>query len=314
MIDPPWIVGSGGLLGQALVNKMPDAFTGRPVPWKRPDEATHVLQRNAQRYSEVVHNHWTIVWAAGSAVVSTDENAAAIELAQFRAVVSAIRAHLPAGKGIFFLSSSAGGIYAGSSGAPFNEDTEATPLSAYGRLKLEMEGVALEGLGEHCQVAIGRFSNLYGPGQNLKKAQGLISQLCLHALTRAALSIYVPLETTRDYLYVDDAAALASATIEAARRRSPVGASVRVLASGEAATVARIIGIVDQQRRRRSLISLGVDPSSAFQVRDLRLRSLHPREQRGVVRTTLTVGVAKVFAHTSWLLRDGAFAARPAAE
>lgn len=308
MIDPPWVVGSGGLLGQALVARAPDAFLGNRVPWDRPDEATQALQGNAQRYGELVRNQWTVLWAAGAAVVSTDEASAAMELEQFRAVVSAVRVHLPAGRGVFFLSSSAGGIYAGSSGAPFDEGSDTAPVSAYGRLKLAMEQVAVETLGEHCQVSIGRFSNLYGPGQNLKKAQGLISQLCAHALTRTALSIYVPLETMRDYIYVDDAAALAAVCIEAARRRSPVGTSMRVLASGEAATVARIVAMVARQHRHRLLLSLGVNPSSAFQVRDLRLRSLHRQEQRGAVRTTLTVGVAKVFDHTSRLLRDGAFA------
>lgn len=308
MIDPPWIAGSGGLLGQALARREPDAFLGLPVPWEHPGEASRVLQRNLQRYAEQVCNQWTVVWAAGAAVVSTDERVARIELEQFRTVISSVREHLPAGRGVFFLSSSAGGIYAGSSGAPFDEGSFAAPISAYGRLKLAMEQAAVEVLSGHCHVSIGRFSNLYGPGQNLNKAQGLISQLCVHVLTRKALNIYVPLETLRDYLYVDDAAALASASIEAARRRSPVGTSMRVLASGEAATVARIIALVEKQYRHRSLISLGVNPSSAAQVRDLRLRSLHHQEQRGSVQTTLTVGVTKVFDQTLRRLRSGAFA------
>jgi UDP-glucose 4-epimerase len=305
--DLPWVVGSGGLLGQALVRREPDAFLGRPVPWGRPDEATRVLTSDAQRYAELVRDQWTVIWAAGAAVVSTDESAAEIELEQFRAVVSAVRAHLPAGRGVFFLSSSAGGIYAGSTGAPFDETSDAAPLSAYGRLKLAMEHAAVESLGDHCHVSIGRFSNLYGPGQNLAKAQGLISQLCRHALTRTALSIYVPLETMRDYVYVDDAAALAFASIEAARRRSSTGSSLRVLASGEAATIARLVSVVARQHRRRPLISLGVHPSSAFQVRDLRLRSLHRQEQQGAVRTSLSIGVARVLDHTARLLRAGAF-------
>ena len=53
---------------------------------------------------------------------------------------------------------------------------------------------------------IGRFSNLYGPGQNLGKLQGLISRLALSAVTRQPINIFVPLDTIRDYVYVDDAA------------------------------------------------------------------------------------------------------------
>ena len=306
-MEPPWIVGSGGLLGQALVRRRPDAFLGDPIPWERPVEATRVLRHNAARYAESARSGWTVIWAAGAAVVSTDESRAASELEQFRDAVAIVRDQLPAGRGAFFVSSSAGGIYAGSDGAPFDENSVAAPLSAYGRLKLAMEQVAIDGLSDHCQVCLGRFSNLYGPGQNLGKAQGLISQLCLHALTRQALSIYVPLETIRDYLYSDDAAALAMASIEAALERSSVGASRRILASGEPATVARIVGLIDRLQRHRSLISFGSNPSSAFQVRDLRFRSIHGEEHEGAVRTTLTVGVANVFSHTSRLVREGAF-------
>ena len=312
MTDVPWIVGAGGLLGQALVRRVPDSFLGSAVPWGTPDRATLVIEQNAQQYAQVAPERWTVVWAAGAAVVATDEERAALELQQFRAAVTAVREHLPAGRGVFFLSSSAGGIYAGSSGAPFDEDSDEAPLSAYGRLKLAMEQVAVEVLADHCHVVVGRFSNLYGPGQNLAKAQGLISQLCLHTLTRKALTVYVPLETMRDYLYVDDAAALATATIDAARQRSSTGSTMRVLASGEPATVARLVGLLDRQYRHRPLLSIGVHPSSAFQVRDLRLRSLHEAEQAGSVRTTLTVGLSLVLQHTSTLLRDGAFSANPA--
>ena len=49
-------------------------------------------------------------------------------------------------------------------------------------------------------VLVGRIANLYGPGQNLAKPQGLVSQLCLANLTGQPLSIYVSLDTLRDYL------------------------------------------------------------------------------------------------------------------
>ena len=309
MTDPLWIVGAGGLLGQALLRRTPNSFLGRPIPWSHPEEAGRALEVNALRYAETSRDRWTVVWAAGAAVVATDEAAADRELEQFRSAVTAIRRHLPGHTGVFFLSSSAGGIYAGSSRAPFDENSQAAPLSAYGRLKLAMEQVAIEVLGDHCHVVLGRLSNLYGAGQNLDKPQGLISQLCYHTLTRRALSVYVSLETMRDYLYVDDAASLVSAAIGAARERAEIGASVRVLASGEPATVARLVGLLERQYRHRPLLSMGVHPSSAFQVRDLRLRTLYGHEQRGAVRTTLAVGLAQVLRHMSQLLRDGAFAA-----
>ena len=53
-------------------------------------------------------------------------------------------------------------------------------------------------------VLIGRIANLYGPGQNLAKAQGLVSQLCAAQLERARSSIWVSLDTLRDYLFAPD--------------------------------------------------------------------------------------------------------------
>jgi UDP-glucose 4-epimerase len=306
--DVAYVIGAGGLLGQSVVRHVPtdNLFLGSRVPWRRTDEATEVLGANIMRYAQAAGARWTVIWCAGAAVVATDEAAAAAELAQFRVAAAHIRRFLPAGRGVFFLTSSAGGIYAGSAGVPFDEESPPAPVSPYGRLKLSMELAALDELQGHCHVVIGRFSNIYGAGQDLSKQQGLISQLCLHALTRRALNVYVPLETIRDYLYVDDAAALVLSAVERAHRHPAESSSLRVMASGEPATVARLVGLTDRLSHHRSLIAVGVHPSSAFQVRDLRFRSRHQDEQRGLVRTGLTVGVAQVFRHTARLLGDGA--------
>ena len=141
----------------------------------------------------------------------------------------------PAGNG-FFLASSAGGVYAGASGPPFTEHTEPAPISAYGRAKLRSEEIATEfAVRTSTALLVGRLANLYGPGQNLDKPQGLVSQLCLAQLTRQPLTVYVPLDTMRDYLFVDDAAAMAVAglgAVTASRQASAEGARQRALHHG----------------------------------------------------------------------------------
>ena len=67
-------------------------------------------------------------------------------------------------------------------------------------------------------MVIGRIANLYGPGQDPTKAQGLVSQLCRAHLERRPTSIYVSLDTARDYLFVDDAARLVLGATERAAR------------------------------------------------------------------------------------------------
>ena len=94
-------------------------------------------------------------------------------------------------------------------GAPFTEHTTPAPISAYGRAKLRSEEIATEfAVRTGSALLVGRLSNLYGPGQDITKPQGLISQLCRAQLTRQPLSVYVSLDTMRDYLFVDDAAAM----------------------------------------------------------------------------------------------------------
>lgn len=306
MPEYPWVVGSRGLLGRALIRKIPEYHDASPIPWGDPRAAEIALRRTARAYATRDLTTWCIIWAAGAGVVGVSEAAAKAELEQFRLAIRAIREHLPPGRGVFFLSSSAGGVYAGSSGPPFDEETEPCPISQYGHLKLAMERVAIDVLGGFCSVVIGRFANLYGPGQNLQKSQGLISKLCLHTLTRRALNVYVPLETMRDYLYVEDAATLTLATIRRATTSPNERPTVRVLASQEPATVARLIDLITRQSHHRPLISIAVDANASFQVRDLRVRTRYSDEYSSFPRTSLPVGVAKVFRDVSDLLQAGA--------
>lgn len=306
MIGPSWVIGAGGLLGQALARRSPSTFRADLIPWNSEGSSQEELISQTIRYREVVGDSpWTVLWAAGAAVTAVDDRSAEAELAVFEAALSAVREHLPARNGVFFLASSAGGVYAGGPGAPYDESSVPAPISPYGRLKLRQETMTQDILGGHAHVVVGRFSNLYGPGQNLRKPQGLVSQLCRAALTHRVTNLYVPLETMRDYLFVDDAAALAWATIEGVRHRESTTPTMRVFCSEEHATVARLLGLIDRQSHRRCLISLGVHASSGYQVRDLRLRSLHRSEQKGLVQTTLTVGVSRILRFTGESLRAG---------
>ncbi len=164
-------------------------------------------------------------------------------------------------------------MYAGASGPPFTEHTEPAPISAYGRAKLRSEEIATAfAVRTSTALLVGRLANLYGPGQDLDKPQGLISQLCQAQLTRQPLNVYVPLDTMRDYLFVDDAAAMTvaglGAVTDSGRR------ALKVLASERSTTVGAVLGDLHRVTRRRPPVVLGVSPRSRYQVRDIRLRSV----------------------------------------
>ncbi len=104
-----------------------------------------------------------------------------------------------------FIASSAGGTYAGSPDEPpYTEESTTVAVSAYGHSKLRIEAAISPMTAAGTRVCIGRIANLYGPGQNLQKPQGLVSQLCLTHLNRQPLGIYVSLDSLRDYVFVTD--------------------------------------------------------------------------------------------------------------
>lgn len=272
-----WIIGRGGLLGSAIERRMEwsgeaDQFlTSSQVPWSNPDEAGAALTADYLRFQqESESGPWRIIWAAGAATVSTPADQAQSELRPLQALLTVIRSSPPQGPGTFFLTSSAGGVYAGSQGPPFDTNTTPVPLSPYGELKLAQEALTQDLLANICTVVIGRFSNLYGPGQNVNKLQGLISRLAVAAITQQPISIFVPLDTIRDYIYVDDAAAT-TLRLTTQQRTETRDRSVAVIASGKPATVGQVIHTMRNVARRRIPVAYGSHPSAAAQALDLRL-------------------------------------------
>ena len=269
------------------------------VPWHDHDAALAVLLEAAARAARQSPS-WRLAWCAGAGVIATPVEDLLAETALFRAFV----AGLGAVPGAFFLSSSAGGVYAGScDGPPFTEESAPVALAPYGTAKLDMED-AVRGLADRgSRVVIGRIANLYGPGQDLSKPQGLVSQLCLTHLTGQALSVYVSLDTLRDYLYVADAAAMVVASLERIEEEPPGATVTKILASGRAVSVAALIGESARVFRRRP--RLATRTARTPQVRDLRLRSVVWPELDVLARTSLLVGLRATADDIGCQLRAG---------
>ena len=267
-----WVVGRGGLLGSAIHRQCAEPFDGSPVPWADPTAAANILQSDAARFrAEAAGGPWAVIWAAGAATTSTSAEQAEGELETLRALLTALRDNPPAGRGAVFLTSSAGGVYAGSADPPFDAATPPVALSPYGELKLRQEALATELLIGVCPLVIGRFSNLYGPGQNLTKLQGLISRLALAAVTQQPINIFVPLDTIRDYIYVEDAASAALSAAARAATQPTDEPRILVIASGQPATVGQVIRTMNQVTKRRVPVALGSHASASAQSMDLRL-------------------------------------------
>jgi UDP-glucose 4-epimerase len=252
------------------------------VPWSDPQAALEALLRAAAGAGP----DWRLAWCAGAAVVGADTAAADAEVDLVRRFVAEV-ARVPRA---VLLASSAGGVYAGSVGPPFTESHDVRPTSPYGQAKLEIESAFGSLAASGTRLAIGRLANLYGPGQDLGKRQGLVSQLCMSRVTGRPLGVYVSVDTLRDYVYVDDAAAVTVAMLDRVSGEVPGTVVVKIVASGRSISIAGLISAATRAFRRRPPVVYAVRPSSG-QVRDLRLRSHVWTDLDALVATPLVVGL-----------------------
>lgn len=312
---PTWVIGAGGLLGRAVVRELESR--GAPVLtskilWSDPEAALRELRNGAERLHRAADSGpWTIAWCAGAGVTGTSQASLEAELSLFAEALDAFGEILCADggeMGAMFLASSAGGVYAGSSTPPFTEDSPVQPLAPYGYAKLRAEAAVTEfAKRTGVRTLIGRVSNLYGPGQNLQKPQGLISVFAKAHLTGAPVSVYVSLDTLRDYLFVDDASRLVSDGLSRLVRPDVrLGETVvKILASQRADTIGNLIGACRAIFKRRPLIILGASPFAKAQAHDLRLRSVVWTELDEHPVTPLAVGINNTVQEVQRLAASG---------
>lgn len=266
-----WVVGAGGLLGRHVAGSLVgrgERFEAVPVPWEQPRSARRVLRDNATNLVDraaLGDRPWRMLWCAGAGVTGATVDTLDREVEALRAALTGLG---PGRPGSVFLASSVGGVYAGNPSPPFTEYSEPAPLAAYGRAKLQAERMVTQWAHANNHSAlIGRITNLFGPGQNLDKPQGLVSQLCANHVRRLPSSIWVSLDTIRDYLYVQDAADLILDAMDRLALES--GVVVKILASGQPMSISAVLGEIKRVFGRRVDVLIGTSPTSKYQVRDL---------------------------------------------
>ncbi len=254
-----WIIGQGGLLGSALSASYrlqhPES-----ILWTPPGEAyswdnSTVLQKQLETRLHLFkikladYTSWTIIWTAGAGVVGTSLLALEEETKVLSFFINRMERtySLEFNQGSFFLASSAGGVWGGTQIFPIEENTPRNPISDYGRQKLIQEEYLQQMAHRNpsLRILIGRISNLYGPGQKLHKPQGLLSQLCRSTLLKIPLNVFVPLETLRDYIFMNDCAELViRALIKVRNPHYSPQITTKIFASEEPATISEILGLL----------------------------------------------------------------------
>jgi UDP-glucose 4-epimerase len=284
-----WVIGARGLLGSATVAAITrrtgwELLPADPLPWADDDALSAAAAATATRLLDTAANqraNWAVLWLAGNAVTSTPPEAISRELRQLRLVLDAIGSaagyQATSRSGAVFYASSAGGVYGGSEHPPFDEHSTPVPISGYGRFKLDAEASLFDfSRATGVSVLAGRIANLYGPGQKLGKMQGLISHLAKAQFSPKPASIFVPLETMRDYIFVRDCAELVLDCV--ARLIEVTGETGRTeaiknLASGQAVTISNLLGQIRSLAKGRPNVMLGYSAEASMQGLDLRITS-----------------------------------------
>jgi UDP-glucose 4-epimerase len=291
-----WVLGSGGLLGSHLV----DHFSQSPevtlwtspqarFTWLDPAKLLAELEAAAAAFADAIssgeHSSWVMLWAAGAGIVGTSAAELDAETEALGRVLERLAAKLPRDPhgapdrpGCVFLASSAGGVYGQCAELPATESSPLQPRSDYGRQKIRQEQLVARWAAAHSiSCLIARISNLYGPGQNLRKPQGLISHLARNLILNRPVQVYVPLDTVRDYIHAADCARTIVASVARLFRERALAAKplsvVKIFASEQPTCIAVLLGIFSRIGRRRPRIIQATSPHTRLQPSRLSFRT-----------------------------------------
>lgn len=301
-----WVIGAGGMLGSAVCRALAHTPTqlfesAVRINWSNEIESTRQLQANASEFAAMVQSRgskWQIYWVAGLGTMGSTRAEMAREAGQLKTLLAAIDQQLPLvdRSGCLLLASSAGAIYAGSHVELITEATAAAPTTEYARGKLDHERQLQEFAGRRpdVAVAIARISTVYGPRPLAGKRQGLIAEMAYRVIRNEPIHIYVPLDTIRDYIAVDDAADALVALMGSLSGKS--GVLMKIIASEQSTTISEITAIFKKTAHRMPrIVTSGCELTSLYRHR-IQFRSIVSEAGAFRPRTPLVVGIAQVMA------------------
>ncbi len=285
------VIGTG-LLGSALLRKGGNNMVAlRHIPWGDPVAARHLIATAVQQHVARTAD-WSIAWCAGAGIVGSEESHLRQETSYLSTVLDTSAA-AATGPGRLVLTSSAGGVHGRGSPDRIDERTAPDPVSAYGRNKVVQEQLVTRWAAATGNAAlIARPSNIYGPGQHLGKAQGLVTQILWRSITHQPIVLSVPEETQRDFVYVDDVASRMLQWL----RSSPSGAvDLRVMAAGRSITLSRLFSLSRHITGLEPRIIRAAPAQPGLQPLQLRFRSTASATDGP--STPIEVGMAATWRH-----------------
>ncbi|MDZ7922003.1 NAD-dependent epimerase/dehydratase family protein [Rhodoferax sp.] len=298
-----WVLGGGGMLGAALSRELHQGGAHvyryrESFDWKTPQHVRQQFDAATQEFLSGLSagDDWEIYWAAGVGSMGSskaDLDGETFVLGEFLGLLAQglQQCGVP---GMVGFASSAGALYAGSQDFEITECTAVTVINDYAAAKLAQERLFEDFASRiaDVRVLLARFSTLYGPGQAQGKRQGLLSHIARCALRHQPVEIFVPLDTSRDYLFVEDAASGFIVALQALRAQDK-RTQVKIVAAERSVTISEIIATFNRLNKRRLRIVCNRNNLSAMYARRVAYRSVSPLGAAGeICHTTLLEGAA----------------------
>lgn len=275
------IVGAGGLLGSAMSahcrGKGDPLLTFTGLPWEDSKSCADLIRtRHADVLETMPQSRLLVFWCAGTGRVGSTAASLEGETALLERLVEDLGRSDHADRTVLCVASSAGGIWSGLHVQYLDEHTPPNPWHAYGETKLRQEELVLAEGGHHgLSVLVARISNLYGLPPPGKPLTGLVNNMVANALRRRPTPIYVPVDTSRDYVTATAAAGLMHREAGRLMRQAAGVQRIQIVASGHSHTIGYVVDTLGRVMGRPVPVSLGYSPSAAKQPRTLAFRSVH---------------------------------------
>ncbi len=254
------VLGAGGFIGTNLCLRLralgvPVTGFGRgapPAALAGIEWISGVLDERSPDRLVAGHAHVFDLIGAGLPNSSND-NPAQIVADAVPAKVRLLEACRSEGVRRYVFASSGGTVYGVTGPMPVSEDAPTEPISAYGIGKLVVEKyLALYRHLYGLEARALRIANAYGPHQDPRRGQGLVSALLRRLLADEPVEIWGDGRIVRDYIHIDDvvAAMLACLDHDGPGRVFNVGSGIGRSVSEVLADAARITGRTPRLVRR----------------------------------------------------------------
>lgn len=298
-----WVLGAGGMLGGAVTRELcrdlVEVYRYRePFDWRNTNSVRAQFEQATSEFFAGLapDDTWEIFWAAGVGSMGSSREDLYAETMALEGFLACLERRLLVCDllGVFGFASSAGALYGGRQDFEITELTPVMVANDYAEAKLAQERL-LEHFASRQNIAtvlIARFSTLFGPGQAQGKRQGLLTHIARCALRHRPVEIFVPLDTSRDYLFIDDAARDFIGSAQALRAINE-RLQVRIIAAERSVTISEIVATFNRLNKRRIRVVCNRNNLSVMYAPRVSYRSLSQLTANRVIsRHTLLEGAA----------------------